>query len=273
MPGLALIGNLVKDVVAGAPPRPGGAVYYQARALAVTGRAAGVRAVTRCAGADRTALLEPLERFGLPVAWQSGSETQAFSFHYEGEHRIMNVTALGDPWTAADVEGWAGEAIGDAGWIVLGALTRADFSPRALAALRTGGRRLLVDAQGLVRLGRLGPLRIDGALHPEQLLGVQALKLNEVEAGILARSTEPEALRQLGVPEVVLTLGSQGAVVVTSSLAEHVPAETIDGPVDPTGAGDTFWIVYLTARRDGAEPVEAARVATVATSRLLTGEL
>ena len=63
------------------------------------------------------------------------------------------------------------------------------------------------------------------------------------------------------MPEVLLTLGSQGAWVITPEAAEHVPAVPVDGEVDPTGAGDTYSVTYLVQRVAGAEPVEAARVA------------
>jgi sugar/nucleoside kinase (ribokinase family) len=95
------------------------------------------------------------------------------------------------------------------------------------------------------------------------------LKLNDAEAIALVGSTDPDDLRRLCVPEVVLTLGSQGSVVVTAADAEHVPAMEIEGAVDPTGAGDTFWVSYLVARSQGALPVEAARNATEVTGRFL----
>jgi sugar/nucleoside kinase (ribokinase family) len=269
-PPVAVIGNLVRDVVAGAPPRPGGAVFYQARIFPQLPHGRDVRLVTRCAAADRELLVRPLERFGLPVAWRAASETQAFDFHYEGDHRVMEVVALGDPWTPDDVDGWVSQAIGDAAWIMLGALTRADFPPETLAALRRDGRQLLVDAQGFVRRGTLGPLVRDGDVPPESFAAVRVLKLNDVEAEALVGSTEPDDLRRLCVPEVVLTLGSQGSVVVTAADAERVPAVPIDDPVDPTGAGDTFWVAYLVARSHGAGPVEAARSASEITSAFLS---
>jgi len=269
VPAVAVIGNLVKDVVAGAPERPGGAVFYQARAFGQLEHSLDVRVVTRCAPEDRELLLVPLEEFGLPVTWRPARETQAFSFHYEGERRLMEVVGLGDPWTPDDVEGWVAQAIGDTEWILLGALTRADFPPQTLAALRRGRRLLLVDAQGLVRRGTLGPLVRDGDVPPESWTSVRAVKLNENEAKILAGSTEPRDLRRLCVPEVVLTLGSQGTFVVTADRADYVPATPIEGPVDPTGAGDMFWVAYLVARADGAAPVEAARRASEITSALL----
>jgi sugar/nucleoside kinase (ribokinase family) len=271
VPLAAVIGNLVKDAVAGTAPRPGGAVYYQARAFHRIAPTTEVQLVTRCAPEDRDLLLPPLEEFGLPVAWRPGRETQAFSFHYEGEKRVMDVVALGDPWTPDDVEGWVAQAIGDAPWIMVGALTRADFPPETLSALRRGGRQLLVDVQGFVRRGTLGPLVRDDQVPPEAFASVRGLKLNESEARVLVGSTEAQDLRKLCVPEVVLTQGSQGTYVVTAERAEHIPATPIEEPVDPTGAGDTFWVAYLVARSNGALPVEAARTASETTSAILAG--
>jgi hypothetical protein len=94
---VAVIGNLVKDVVAAAAPRPGGAVFYQARAFHNIAPTADVQVVTRCTLEDREMLVPPLEELGLPVTWRPARETQAFSFHYQGERRVMDVDALGDP--------------------------------------------------------------------------------------------------------------------------------------------------------------------------------
>src|SRR5262245_38401663 len=237
MPFVAVIGNLVKDVVHGAPPRPGGAVFYQARAFHRVAPATDVHLVTRCAAADRELLVPPLEEFGLPLTWRPGRETQAFSFHYEGERRVMEVDALGDPWTPDDIEGWVALAIGDAPWIMVGALTRADFPPETLSVLRAHGRQLLVDGQGFVRRGTLGSLVRDAHVSPEAFASVRGLKLSDSEARVLVGSTEPDDLRRLCVPEVLVTRGSEGTLVVTAERAELVPATPVDGPVDPTGAG------------------------------------
>lgn len=269
MPFVAVIGNLVKDVVAGAPPRAGGAVFYQARAFHRVAPGIDVHLVTRCAAADRDLLVPPLEKFGLPLTWRPARETQAFSFHYEGERRVMDVDALGDPWTPDDIEGWVAQVIGDAPWVMVGALTRADFPPATLSALRTHGRQLLVDGQGFVRRGTLGSLVRDAQVPPEAFASVRGLKLSESEARVLVGSTEPDDLRRLCVPEVVITRGAQGTLIVTAESAEHIPAVPIDEPVDPTGAGDTFWVAYLVARSNGALPVEAAHTAAETTSAIL----
>jgi sugar/nucleoside kinase (ribokinase family) len=262
---IAAIGNLTRDVVAGAPARPGGGVFYAARALASAG--AGAHVAAACAEEDRDLLVPAVESFGLPVTWIPSGVTTAYSFHYEGERRIMNQDAVGDPWTPAR----AVEAVADARWIDVGALTRTDFPPETLAALAADDRRLLVDAQGLVRTPALGPLRTNAEIG-DALDHVSILKLNEREAEALVGSLSSDRLQRLGVREVLFTLGSHGSYVITAEAIEHVPAIEVEGRVDPTGAGDTFSATYLAGRAAGAEPVEAARSAAAAVGAFLSGE-
>jgi sugar/nucleoside kinase (ribokinase family) len=262
MTAIAVLGNLSRDRVEGGEPRPGGGVYWSTRALARLGAHADVHA--SCSAAHRSELVPPLEAFGLPVTWYESSTTTAYSFHYEGERRVMWQDAVGDPWPAER----AVEAAADAAWINVCALTRTDFPPETLEALAHDGRRLLVDLQGLVRTATVGPLDTDQHIG-DVLHHIEVLKLNDEEAMTLLGAADPERLRSLGVPEVILTLGSRGAWVVTPDLVEHVPAVAIEAPVDPTGAGDTYSVTYLVQRAAGAEPVEAARVAAATVSELL----
>jgi sugar/nucleoside kinase (ribokinase family) len=259
---IATLGNLSRDVVAGGDPRPGGGVFWSARALARLGTDASVHA--SCSAEHRPALLPPLEAFGLPVTWYESSATTAYSFHYEGERRIMWQDAVGDPWPAER----AVEAAGESTWINVCALTRTDFPADTLAALAADGRRLLVDLQGLVRTATVGALHTDANIG-DVLHHIEVLKLNDEEAETLVGSADPERVRALGVPEVILTLGSQGAWVVTPDLLEHVPAMPVEGAVDPTGAGDTYSATYIVQRAAGAEPVEAARVAAATVAAFL----
>jgi sugar/nucleoside kinase (ribokinase family) len=253
MTPIAVLGNLTRDVVSGGPPRPGGGVFWSTRALARLGAQAVVTAA--CSAADRPQLLPALEAFGLPVTWRETPSTTAYSFHYEGDRRIMRVDAIGEPWTPEQ----ALEAAQGARWVDACALARTDFPSETLAAL-TRDSELLLDAHGLVRTAALGPLRTDADVG-DMLTYVDILKLNDEEAESLVGSAEPHRMQELGVPEVMLTLGSKGAWVVTPNLIEHIPAIPVDGPVDPTGAGDTYSVTYLVQRAAGAEPVEAARIA------------
>ena len=262
MSAIAVLGHLARDVVDGGDPRPGGGVFYAAGALARLGADAHVAA--SCSAEDRSALVPPLEDLSLPVTWHESTTTAAYSFHYEGDRRIMWQDAVGDPWPPER----AVDAAGDATWIDVCALTRTDFPPETLAALDPGGRQLLVDLQGLVRTPTIGPLRTDADIG-DVLRYVEILKLNDEEAEALVGGAEPVRLRALGVPEVILTLGSQGAWIVTPTVTEHVPSVPVAGEVDPTGAGDTYSATYLVQRAAGAEPVEAARVAAETVSAFL----
>jgi sugar/nucleoside kinase (ribokinase family) len=258
----ATMGHLTRDVVAGGEPRPGGGVFWSARALARLGADAAVHAA--CSAAHRSTLVPPLAAFGLPVTWYESSTTTEYSFRYEGERRIMWQDAVGDPWPVER----AVEAAADATWINVCALTRSDFPPETLAALADNGRRLLVDLQGFVRTPAVGPLQMDAHIG-DVLRHIEVLKLNDVEAETLVGRADPERLRALGVPEVILTLGSQGAWVVTPERLERVPAVPVDGEIDPTGAGDTYSATYLVRRAAGADPVEAARAAAETVSAFL----
>jgi sugar/nucleoside kinase (ribokinase family) len=78
-----------------------------------------------------------------------------------------------------------------------------------------------------------------------------------------------DALRELGVPEVLVTLGSRGSLVFADGRLVAVPARPVDGEVDPTGAGDAFSAAYLVARAAGNAPVPAAGRATAVVAGLL----
>jgi sugar/nucleoside kinase (ribokinase family) len=258
---LAVVGNLSRDLVDGGEPRPGGAPFHAARALRILGRPALVAA--KCAEADRRLLVPPLVRLGVPVLWRAGDSTATFSFRYDGDRRAMAVDALGPVWGPADLRG-----LERADWVQVGALARSDFPADTLAVLARE-RRVCFDGQGLVRPADTGPLVLDADYDPEVLRHVSVLKLAEEEARVLVGEPDEDALRSLGVPEIVVTLGSQGSLVLAEGRFERVVARPVGGPVDPTGAGDAFTAAYLVSRSTGHAPVAAARRATALVAGLL----
>src|SRR5262249_59096262 len=135
-----------------------------------------------------------------------------------------------------------------------------DLDAAALEGLGAG-RRLLLDAQGLVRVPQTGPLQLDANYDADVLRRVSILKVSEEEADVLAGG-DVEALADLGVPEVVLTLGERGSVVIVNGVAETVTARPVGPTVDPTGAGDAFSSAYLSAREAGHSPASGAPRAT-----------
>jgi ribokinase len=100
---------------------------------------------------------------------------------------------------------------------------------------------------------------------------VDVLVPNRGELETLAgRAGDPvELARGLEVARaVVVTLGSEGAVVVEGAHVERIPAPEVDA-VDTTGAGDSFDAGFLAARLDG-RPVADALAYAIACGSLST---
>jgi sugar/nucleoside kinase (ribokinase family) len=264
---LGLVGSLSIDLIDGGPPQAGGPPFHAARALRLLGRRAVV--VTRCGAAERPQLLPRLAALGLPVTCLDGDATATFAFRYEGDVRHFEVVAAGDPWTVEEAKELRRGPFAEVEWLHVGPVLSSDFPAETLAEL-AAGRRLSYDGHGLVRRPEPGPLRIDADFDRGVLEHISILKLAEEEAIAAAGSIEPEALSALGPPEVLVTFGSEGALVVADGKAEHVHVHPLLD-VNPTGAGDAFAAGYLAARSVGVAPLAAARQATAVVGTLLTG--
>jgi ribokinase len=86
------------------------------------------------------------------------------------------------------------------------------------------------------------------SLPPSVLTLVDVLTPNQTEAKVLSgRSPQADSqaeevardLIEMGVKNIVMTLGEQGALIVTPSSSKHIPAMEMRA-VDTTGAGDAF---------------------------------
>jgi sugar/nucleoside kinase (ribokinase family) len=265
---IAVIGNLSVDRIDGGAPQPGGGPFHAARALRALNRPSLIAA--GAAAPDRALLLPALARLGIPVLWRETATTARFSIEYDGEERRLVAEELGEPWRPRDVAGW--KTLAPVRWVHAAPLSRADFPADTLAALIRGGRRVSFDGQGLVRPGRTGPIELDAAFDPDVLAHVSILKLSDEEARALVGEPSEEALRSLGVPEVVVTLGSRGSIVLADGLAEHIPTRALTD-AEPTGAGDAFAAGYLVARASGLGPPAAARLASGLVAGLLAGSI
>jgi sugar/nucleoside kinase (ribokinase family) len=201
----------------------------------------------------------------VPVRFVPAHETTTFSFTYEDDLRIMQVERMGGIWSPDDLA-----ALPASGWVHVAPLLRGDFPSRTLATVARG-RRVSLDGQGLTRVRATGPLRLEPEPDLEPLLRhVSILKLAEEEAVALAGGTETDALAALGPPEILVTFGSRGALVVAGGNATEVKARHVDA--DPTGSGDIFAAAYLASRGSGHAPVSAARRATGLVSAVLSGQ-
>ncbi len=107
---------------------------------------------------------------------------------------------------------------------------------------------------------------------------INILVLNEVEAGFLAEmhvENEEDAekaaniLVEKGVEKVIITLGSQGAFVLTKDEKASVPSFKVDA-VDTTAAGDTFCGSFAVALVEGKSLKEALKFASAAAAISVT---
>ena len=88
--------------------------------------------------------------------------------------------------------------------------------------------------------------------------------------GIEARDEEGaakavEALRDKGVMDVIVTMGSKGSMVYHEGKATVVPSQKVNA-VDTTAAGDTYCGGLCVALSEGKDIIEAARFATAASA-------
>jgi ribokinase len=99
-------------------------------------------------------------------------------------------------------------------------------------------------------------------ISEQALAAVDVLVVNEHEAAWLLGGSEVEAsrLRELGPEAVVVTLGARGALVVTPTAADVVPAPPAKA-VDTTGAGDAFTGAVAHGLAQGFEVLSAVHLA------------
>jgi 2-dehydro-3-deoxygluconokinase len=79
-----------------------------------------------------------------------------------------------------------------------------------------------------------------------------------------------ERLSGWGVPEIVMKLGSEGAVVRSADETRDVPVPAKVSPVDTTAAGDSFNAGYLAGRLFGMAPADAAQAGHKLASAVIT---
>jgi ribokinase len=101
---------------------------------------------------------------------------------------------------------------------------------------------------------------------------------NELEAGILTginvigpdtAAKAAKKLRDLGVPNVVITLGAKGAYLLTDSVARLIPAPPVNA-LDATAAGDCFNGALAVALSEDKSLEEAVLLACNAASISVT---
>ncbi|MFV2009985.1 MULTISPECIES: ribokinase [unclassified Micromonospora] len=191
---------------------------------------------------------------------------------------IVLVTADGDStiavssganmWLAPEHLRPYADLVGDAAAVLL----QQEVDAAVVAAAVAAARGLVVvnpaparpiDAATLARVDVLVPNR--GELTA--LAGADSSVSGGGTGDVAALAAMARSLRTRG--PVVVTLGVDGALVVTADREHVVPAEQVDA-VDATGAGDTFCAALADALLDGAAIDDAARWASRAAAVTVT---
>lgn len=152
------------------------------------------------------------------------------------------------------------------------------------SALAMPGARAVIEQAVDIIKARGGTLSLDPNLRKEikqdddtaqffaRLVSMTDLLLPsgeelELAAGVQGEDAAIEHLFKLGVKEIVLKRGGDGASLFSADGTRmHQPAFIVD-EIDPTGAGDCFGGAYLASRRLGLAPDAALTYACAAGAR------
>lgn len=259
---ICCIGHITLDKVV--TPRfsvdmPGGTAFYFGHAMSHLNHD-GFRLVTSLGESEKKAV-EELRNAGIEVRMIPSRQSVCFENKYgeDMNHRTQRVLAKADPFT---IEGLKVE---EAGIFHLGTLLADDFSLDVLKYL-SGKGRVSVDAQGYLRevIGE-NVFAVDWADKAEALPYVDILKVNEHEMEALTGLDDPMnaavRLADMGVKEVVITLGSEGSYIYCDGIMHEIPAYEAKDVVDATGCGDTYMAGYLYKRSLGCPIDECGKFA------------
>lgn len=235
---------------------PGGTSYYFSHGINHLNNKKNYKLVTALAPSEIKAV-EELREKGVEVKVLPSRHTVYFENIY-GENqnnRKQRVLAKADPFTVNDLKDE------NARFYHLGSLLSDDFSLDVIKYLSQKGT-LSVDAQGYLREVRGEQVYpVDWKDKKEALKHIDILKVNEHEAEVLTGSKDYEEastlLAQWGVKEVLLTLGSEGSLILAEGKFYKIPAYPPTEIVDATGCGDTYMLGYLYMRNQNASYAEA----------------
>lgn len=129
-------------------------------------------------------------------------------------------------------------------------------------------REMAKIAKGLGLYVAYAAAPFDATAATDVLPFLDFLILNEIEAQQLQAATG-QTPDTLGIPDVIITLGANGARWLHNGQSRDFPAMPVT-PVDTTGAGDTFTGYVLAARDRGLPMEQAIALATRAAALMVT---
>jgi ribokinase len=284
-----VVGSLNMDVTVTAPrlPRPGETLRGETmtrspggkganQAVAAARVGAQVSLVGRVgrdeAGRELRAVLdrERIDTVAVGESWTDPTGMALICVEQSGENFIVAVPGANGRLQPGDIDEARGK-IESASVLLVQFEVPLEAAMRAAELARGAGSRVVLN---------VAPAR---SVPADLLRMVDVAVVNLHEANVLTgRSGEPDeglegALRGLGLPAVVMTLGKRGAILITPDDRTHVPVFDVD-VVDAVGAGDAFigsmgaeWALRARgARPEVAHLPEVLRVASAAGSLATT---
>ena len=205
--------------------------------------------------------VEKIKQLGLDVICYPSRHTVYFENKYgaNSDNRTQRVLAKADPFTVEEMKPLQARIFH------LGSLLNDDFSAEVVEFLAEKGL-ISIDVQGYLREVRDEEVHAISWEEKEKILKhTDMLKLNEHEMKVITNSDNPrtvaEKIATMGVKEVIITLGSYGAVIYADRKFYEIDAYKPREIVDATGCGDTFSTGYLYCRVQGMGYEEAGKFA------------
>jgi sugar/nucleoside kinase (ribokinase family) len=254
---ICTIGHITLDKVVTAQSvkyMPGGTSFYFSKAL----RQFDLKYMLVTALAEEEShIVAGLREENIEVFSQNSPYTVYFENIYSAnqDHREQNVLHKAAPFTVAQMP-----AI-DAKIFHLGPLLSDDIAVDLLKSLASKGM-VSLDIQGYLRYVKNKKVFYeDWADKKEALQHVSILKANEFEMEVVTGTSDvregAQYLADLGVKEVIITLGSKGSLIYKDNHFFQIPAFKPAAVVDATGCGDTYMAGYLSKKVAGASVQEA----------------
>ena len=238
----------------------GGTSFYMSYGISQLPERVKYQLVTKV-GEGQKPEVEKIRQRGIDVICYSSRHTVYFENRYgaNSDNRTQRVLAKADAFTVEEMKPL------EARIFHLGSLLNDDFSPEVVEFL-SGKGLVSIDVQGYLREVRGEEVHAISWKDKEKILRhTNMLKLNEYEMKVITDSDNPrtvaEKLTAMGVREVIITLGSYGAIIYADRKFYEIPAYKPRKIVDATGCGDTFSTGYLYCRTQGMGYEESGKFA------------
>ena len=281
---IIVIGSSNTDMILRLPtiPRPGETLLGGEFSQAAGGKGANQAVAVARAGGDITFIAKvgkdafgkeavagfKKEGIDTSAIFTSDNDASGVAFIFvddKGENSIGVAGGANDALSVVDIEAQS-SLISEAEYVLLQLETPLETVARAVEIAKKSGSKVILNPAPAREL-------------PKALLSqIDIITPNETEAELLSgvsitdTATAEKAARvlvQAGVKIVVITLGSEGALVATEDSVTHIPSFKVKA-VDTTAAGDTFNGAFVVALSEGEKLIDAVKFAQAAAAISVT---